>query len=46
MLKLSDDVNFEEIAKVTDNMSGAELRAVCVEAAMTCIRNKRKTVSM
>jgi len=29
-----DDVNFEELARSTNEMNGAQLKAVCVEAAM------------
>ena len=45
-LKVNKNVNFDEIAKITEDMSGAQLRSVCVEAAMTCIRRKGKEVEM
>lgn len=33
-----DDVNFEEIARMTDDFNGAQLKAVCVEAGMLALR--------
>uniref|UniRef100_A0A6A7G8V6 26S protease regulatory subunit 6A homolog n=2 Tax=Hirondellea gigas TaxID=1518452 RepID=A0A6A7G8V6_9CRUS len=32
------DVNFEELARSTDDFNGAQLKAVCVEAGMTALR--------
>jgi 26S proteasome regulatory subunit T5 len=32
------DVNFEEIARSTDEFNGAQLKAVCVEAGMIALR--------
>ncbi|KAH9600471.1 AAA ATPase [Trypanosoma melophagium] len=39
------DVNFEEIARMTEDMNGAQLKAVCVEAGMLALRNDRAYVS-
>ena len=37
-LKTSKDVNFEELARSTDEFNGAQLKAVCVEAGMIALR--------
>lgn len=34
----SADVNFEELARSTDEFNGAQLKAVCVEAGMIALR--------
>ncbi|XP_049294264.1 26S proteasome regulatory subunit 6A-B-like [Anopheles funestus] len=36
-MNLSADVNFEELARCTDNFNGAQCKAVCVEAGMIAI---------
>merc|ERR1719230_79396 len=33
-----DDVNFEELARCTEDFNGAQLKAVCVEAGMEALR--------
>ena len=33
-----DDVNFEELARSTQDFNGAQLKAVCVEAGMVALR--------
>uniref|UniRef100_A0A0G4I3Y7 AAA+ ATPase domain-containing protein n=1 Tax=Chromera velia CCMP2878 TaxID=1169474 RepID=A0A0G4I3Y7_9ALVE len=33
-----DDVNFQELARSTDDFNGAQLKAVCVEAGMVALR--------
>ncbi|KAG8348349.1 AAA domain [Trypanosoma vivax] len=35
------EVNFEEISRMTEDMNGAQLKAVCVEAGMLALRNDR-----
>jgi 26S proteasome regulatory subunit T5 len=37
-MTLSPDVNFEELARSTDEFNGAQLKAVCVEAGMIALR--------
>lgn len=32
-----EDVNFEELARSTQEFNGAQCKAVCVEAGMTCL---------
>src|SRR5271168_2064724 len=34
----SPDVNYEELARSTDEFNGAQLKAVCVEAGMIALR--------
>lgn len=39
----SKDVNFEELARCTDDFNGAQCKAVCVEAVCFCNKfNKQK----
>jgi len=33
-----EDVNFEELARSTIDMNGAQLKAVCVEGGMVALR--------
>ena len=33
-----DDVNYEELARSTEDFNGAMLKAVCVEAGMVALR--------
>jgi SpoVK/Ycf46/Vps4 family AAA+-type ATPase len=37
-MSIGPDVNFEEIARSTDEFNGAQLKAVCVEAGMIALR--------
>ena len=37
-LKCSKDINYEEIARSTQDFNGAQLKAVCVEAGMIALR--------
>ena len=41
---LSVGINFEEIARCTEDFSGAMLRAVCVEAGMLALRRGASSV--
>jgi 26S proteasome regulatory subunit T5 len=41
-----DDVNFEELARCTDDFNGAQLKAVCVEAGMLALRRDAKTIGV
>lgn len=39
-MNVSGDVNFEELARCTDDFNGAQLKAVCVEAGMIALRRE------
>ncbi|XP_078481262.1 26S proteasome regulatory subunit 6A-B [Ciona intestinalis] len=39
-MNVSADVNFEELARCTDDFNGAQLKAVCVEAGMIALRRE------
>lgn len=41
-MPLSKDVNLNELAKATDNYSGADIEALCREAAMIAVRKNKK----
>lgn len=37
-MNVASDVNFEELARCTEDFNGAQLKAVCVEAGMVALR--------
>lgn len=37
-MNVADSVNFEELARCTDDFNGAQLKAVAVEAGMMALR--------
>jgi proteasome regulatory subunit len=45
-MNVDDDVDFEELAAVTENASGADVKAVCTEAGMFAIRDDRRVITM
>ncbi|HIQ38770.1 MAG TPA: AAA family ATPase [Methanothermococcus okinawensis] len=45
-MNLSKDVDLSKIAKMTEGFVGADLKAVCTEAGMFAIRDKRDHVTM
>ncbi len=45
-MKLAEDVDLYEIARMTEGASGAELKAITVEAGYNAIRNNRRVVTM
>ncbi len=45
-MKLADDVDFKELARVTEGASGADIKAICTEAGMFAIREERARVTM
>lgn len=44
-MKLSDDVDFDALAKMTEGFSGADIKAAVTEAGYFAIREKRKFVT-
>jgi 26S proteasome regulatory subunit T1 len=44
-IRIDRDIRFELIARLCPNTTGADLRSVCTEAGMFCLRARRKTVS-
>lgn len=45
-MKLADDVELESLAKQTHGFVGADIAALCTEAAMQCIREKMELIDM
>merc|ERR1712084_96703 len=43
-MTLSDDVNLEEFVVAKDELSGADIKAVCTEAGMLALRERRMKV--
>ena len=45
-MRLNKDVSFEDLARMTEGMSGADIKAICTEAGMFAIREGRDYVVM
>ncbi|MBN2154827.1 MAG: proteasome-activating nucleotidase [Candidatus Lokiarchaeota archaeon] len=45
-LKLEKNVNFKQLVQKTENATGAEINAICIEAGMIAIRAKKTIISM
>ncbi len=45
-MNLTDSIDFSRLAKETENMSGADIKAISTEAGMFAIRNDRTEVTM
>ena len=45
-MKLADDVDFKELARLTEGASGADIKAIATEAGMFAIRENRTRVTM
>jgi 26S proteasome regulatory subunit T5 len=45
-MNVHPDVNFEELARSTDDFNGAQLKAVCVEAGMLALRRDATEVTL
>jgi len=45
-MKLTEDVDLEQLAKETHGYVGADLAALCTEAAMQCIREKMDVIDL
>merc|ERR1712023_399869 len=44
-MTLSDDVNIEEFVMAKDDLSGADIKAVCTEAGLLALRERRMKVT-
>merc|ERR1711998_160520 len=44
-MTLSDDVNLEEFVMSKDELSGADIKAICTEAGLLALRERRMKVS-
>lgn len=45
-MRLSEDVDFDKLASLTEGMTGADIKAICTEAGMFAIRNSREYVTL
>merc|ERR1719194_238575 len=45
-MKLAEDVDLEQVARETHGFEGADLAALCSEAAMQCIREKMDVIDL
>ncbi len=45
-MKVSEDINIETLAKLTEGFSGADIKNVCIEAGYNAIRNDRNIILM
>ncbi len=45
-MPLAEDVDLVKITQITEGATGADLKAICVEAALRALREKRLVVSM
>lgn len=43
-MTLSDDVNLEEFVMTKDEFSGADIKAICTEAGLLALRERRMKV--
>ena len=45
-MKLKEDVNLESLAKLTEKATGADIKAISIEAGMFAARNKKDAIGM
>jgi 26S proteasome regulatory subunit T2 len=45
-MSLSDDVNVEEFVMAKDELSGADIKAMCTESGLLALRERRMKVTM
>ncbi|WP_276814239.1 proteasome-activating nucleotidase [Desulfurococcus amylolyticus] len=45
-MKLAENIDFQELARMTDGFTGAEIKAVVTEAGYNAIRDNRRQVTM
>ena len=44
-MAVSDNVNFDELARSTEGFNGAQCKAVCIEAGMAAIRKNKNEIA-
>jgi 26S proteasome regulatory subunit T2 len=44
-MTLNDDVNFDELVLAKDDLSGADIKAICTEAGLMALRERRMKVN-
>ena len=44
-MTLAEDVNFDDIVLVKDDLSGADIKAICTEAGLMALRERRMKVT-
>ena len=44
-MTLHDDVNVEEFVLAKDDLSGADIKAICTEAGMLALRERRMKIT-
>ncbi|MEB3756870.1 MAG: proteasome-activating nucleotidase [Desulfurococcales archaeon] len=45
-MKLAKDVDFKKLAEITEGFTGADIKAVCIEAGYNALRSNRRSVRM
>lgn len=45
-MSLSEDVNLEEIVNTKEALTGADVKAICTEAGLLALRERRMKVTM
>lgn len=45
-MTLADDVNLEEFVMTKDEFSGADIKAICTEAGLLALRERRMKVTL
>ena len=45
-MSLDDEISIDSLAEITDELSGADLKAVCTEAGMFAIRDERDRITL
>jgi 26S proteasome regulatory subunit T2 len=45
-MSLTDDVKFEEFVHIKDDLSGADIKAMCTEAGLLALRERRMRVTL
>lgn len=45
-MSLTDDVRFDEFVHIKDDLSGADIKAMCTEAGLLALRERRMRVTL